>query len=146
MRAATIVAMALLLTACHHGAKSDWSALARNAIAVQEECRNKRLAGELPDRAASVRCATPRVLELYRAAHYPYMDLIELARAQMLVIAERRDRDQISDAEEGAALAELNTRITGELDRRVTSSATRAAAIHATMPVICNTFGNTTIC
>jgi hypothetical protein len=61
------------------------------------ECRAKRLSGELKTFVASAQCAGPRIMQAYSAANYRYMDLIALFVAKRLRVAEKLDRDEMSE-------------------------------------------------
>ena len=58
------------------------------------DCRNKRLRGELPSHAASAQCANPAMLQAFNAAHYRYMDLIQFFAAKRLKLATKIDRGE----------------------------------------------------
>ena len=61
------------------------------------ECRARRLAGELPSYAASAQCSNPRMIQAFKAAHYPYMDLIEQLAAKRLELAAKIDRGELTE-------------------------------------------------
>jgi hypothetical protein len=60
-------------------------------------CRAKRLRGELPTYAASVRCANPAMIQAFKAAQYRYMDLIDFFAAKRLELAEKIDRNELTE-------------------------------------------------
>jgi hypothetical protein len=62
-----------------------------------DDCRNKRLRGELPSHAASVRCANPAMLQAFSAAHYRYMDLIQFFAAKRIELATKIDRGEMTE-------------------------------------------------
>jgi hypothetical protein len=64
---------------------------------ASDECRNKRLSGELPSHAASVQCANPPMLQAFNAAHYRYMDLIQFFAAKRLEMATKIDRGEMTE-------------------------------------------------
>lgn len=72
------------------------SALKVTAQATND-CRNKRLSGELPSHAASAQCANPPMLQAFNAAHYRYMDLIEFFAAKRLELATKIDRGELTE-------------------------------------------------
>lgn len=74
------------------------------------ECRAKRLNGELKTYLASAQCANPRIMQAFSGTHYRYMDLIALFTAKRAVVAERMDRNELTEIQ---AQAE-NTRIFSE--------------------------------
>jgi hypothetical protein len=61
------------------------------------ECKAKRLSGELPTHLASVKCSNPRTIRACDAAHYKYMDLIEFFAAKRLELAEKIDRNELTE-------------------------------------------------
>ncbi len=62
-----------------------------------DDCRNKRLSGELPSHVASVQCANAPMLQAFNAAHYRYMDLIQFFAAKRLEFATMMDRGQLTE-------------------------------------------------
>jgi hypothetical protein len=62
-----------------------------------DECRNKRLSGQLPSHAASVQCANSPMLQAFNAAHYRYMDLIQFFAAKRLELATKIDRGEMTE-------------------------------------------------
>jgi len=65
------------------------------------ECRARRLAGELPSYAASAQCSNPRMIAAFKAAHYPYIDLIEQLAAKRLELAAKIDRGELTELQVG---------------------------------------------
>jgi hypothetical protein len=144
------------------------------ARAIAQECKEKRLRGEPRTHVESVQCSNDRILTTYRAAGYPYMDLVGLVAAARLAGAEQIDRGQITEAQEQLQFAELNIRISNEERRRnleIADAHNRAAMVSAaqneavatsaaallqglsafeaaTKPgtITCTTFGATTSC
>jgi hypothetical protein len=51
------------------------------------ECRAKRLAGELKTYVESARCSNPRIIQAFSKANYRYMDLIVLFTAKRLQVS-----------------------------------------------------------
>ena len=62
-----------------------------------DECKAKRLSGQLPSHAASVQCANPAMLQAFNAAHYKYMDLIQYFAAKRLEVAAKIDRGEMTE-------------------------------------------------
>jgi hypothetical protein len=62
-----------------------------------EECRAKRLRGELPTRAASIQCANAPMLTAFNEVHYRYMDLIQLFASKRVEVATRIDRGEMTE-------------------------------------------------
>jgi hypothetical protein len=98
--------------------KADFKAAAENFKVAAEDCKQKRLSGELKTYVESVQCSNPALISSYRNAGYPYMDLIELLAASRLVGAERIDKHEMTEAELQLQMAELNSRVTAEAQRR----------------------------
>jgi len=67
------------------------------AAQAADECRNKRLSGQLPSHVASVQCANPRMLQAFNAVHYRYMDLIQFFAAKRLEMATKIDRGEMTE-------------------------------------------------
>jgi hypothetical protein len=61
------------------------------------ECKAKRLSGELPSRAASAQCANPPMLQAFNAAHYRYMDLIQFFATKRLEVAKKIDHGDMTE-------------------------------------------------
>lgn len=83
----------------------------QQSAAAINECRARRLGGELKNFLESARCSNPRILQAFSAAHYKYMDLIGFYTAQRAVIAEEIDRNEITEAQGQAANTKLYSRI-----------------------------------
>ena len=75
------------------------------------ECRARRLNGELKTYLASAQCANPRIIRAWSAANYRYMDLISVFTAKRAVVAEKMDRNELTEVQ---AQAE-NTKIFSEI-------------------------------
>ena len=81
----------------------NWYRTSSTAAAVKvttqaaDECRAKRLSGQLPSHAASAQCANPPMLQAFNAAHYRYMDLIQFFAAKRLELATKIDRGEITE-------------------------------------------------
>lgn len=73
----------------------QWAA--KVTMQAADECRTKRLRGELPSHAASVQCANPPMLQAFDTAHYRYMDLIKAFAAVRLEVASRIDRGELTE-------------------------------------------------
>jgi hypothetical protein len=73
------------------------SAALKETQRVIDECRAKRISGRLTTFAASVQCSNPRMIQAFNAAHYRYMDLIESLAAKRLEVAERVDRNELTE-------------------------------------------------
>jgi hypothetical protein len=73
----------------------QWAA--QVTVQAANECKAKRLRGELPTHAASVQCANAPMLAAFNEAHYRYMDLIELFAAKRLELAAKIDRGELTE-------------------------------------------------
>jgi hypothetical protein len=76
---------------------ADWAS--REASAAALECRSRRLSGELKSYVASAQCSNQRILRAYQTVHYRYMDLIYQWVAKRTELAERQDKDLLTDAQ-----------------------------------------------
>jgi hypothetical protein len=85
---------------------------------ILADCDEKRTKKEIRGYKAAVECSSQRVIAARREANYPYMDLVSLYEAARLVGAEKVDKGQITVAEYSFQLAELQTRIAAEEQRR----------------------------
>jgi hypothetical protein len=74
-------------------------------IQASNECKAKRLRGELPNHVASVQCANPRMLQAFNSVQYRYMDLIQYFAAKRLEIAGRTDRNELTEAQAETQIA-----------------------------------------
>jgi hypothetical protein len=61
------------------------------------ECRAKRLRGELPTRAASAECANAPMLAAFNEAHYKYIDLIQAFATKRTEVAARIDHGELTE-------------------------------------------------
>lgn len=86
--------------------------------AALQECHDKRVAGELKTYVESVKCSAPRIVEAFQKANYPYMDLISLANAKRLALAEKADKKKITEGEMQLKMAEAFTDMVNEERRR----------------------------
>jgi hypothetical protein len=114
-----------------HGGPSpaQLSAIAKQeATAAVSECDNKRLSGELKTHVAVVQCSNPRIIEAFRRIGFPYMDTVTLATAKRLELAERLDKNQITEGQAQLEMAELKTRI-ATIERERNREARHDAAI-----------------
>jgi hypothetical protein len=85
---------------------------------ILAECNEKRLKKEVKGYKGSVECSSPRVIAAWRERRYPYMDLIDVYEAARLVGAEKVDAGKLSEGEYKLQLAELQSRLTAEDQRR----------------------------
>jgi hypothetical protein len=73
----------------------QWAA--QVTVQATNECRAKRLHGELPTHAASVECSNPTMIAAFNEAHYRYMDLIQFFAAKRLELAAKIDRGELTE-------------------------------------------------
>jgi hypothetical protein len=78
-------------------AQTGDEALRTAFVTAVNECKARRLSGELKTFVASVQCSNPRILQAFSAANYRYMDLITALTAKRLHIAQRIDRHEITE-------------------------------------------------
>lgn len=64
---------------------------------TMNECRAKRLSGELPSRAASAQCSNVPMLAAFNEVHYRYIDLIQFFAARQLELAAKLDRGEMTE-------------------------------------------------
>jgi hypothetical protein len=84
----------------------------REAQQAINECKAKRVSGELPTFAASAQCSNPRLIQAFSAAHYRYIDLIQVLAARRLEIAKRIDRKELTEDQAQLEYARLMMKIT----------------------------------
>jgi hypothetical protein len=98
---------------------ADLATAARaKSVAATRECQESRLRGEIKTHKESVECSNPKIFAAWQQAQYPYMDLVQLQLSARLVGAENLDKKKITEAEFQLQLAELQTRIAAEEQRR----------------------------
>jgi len=78
---------------------------------ANNECRKKRLSGELKTYQDSVTCSNPLILKIFERIHYPYMDLAQEFTAKRLELAILADQQQITEAQMQAELVKEVTHI-----------------------------------
>jgi hypothetical protein len=88
------------------------------AILAANECRAKRLSGELKTYLESVECSNPRIVEAWSAANYQYMDLVNSFAAKRLELARRVDRGELSEEQNQRQIADFYSRLQAEERRR----------------------------
>jgi hypothetical protein len=93
--------------------------------AALEECRQRRLRGDLKTYVASSQCENSRIISAYENINYPYMDLVQLLAAARLAGSERIDNGHATEAAMQLQLAELQTRIASEEGPAISKSRLR---------------------
>lgn len=107
----------------------SYATAAAQAQAASDECKNKRLAGELKTHVDVVNCANPRIRAAWQAANYPYMDLIDQVLAHRLLIAEELDRKKLTEGEAQVELTAFISKMVEEGQQR--ALAAQAVTSHA---------------
>lgn len=87
---------------------------AAQANTAINECKSKRLAGELKTYMASAECSNPRIIDSYQKANYRYMDLIFQMTAKRLEMAEEIDQGKLTEAQ---SQLEFTQFMTGIIDK-----------------------------
>ncbi|QOZ33219.1 hypothetical protein XH92_17340 [Bradyrhizobium sp. CCBAU 53421] len=109
---------------------TDFQTAMQAASTVMAECRDRRLRGEIKTRLDSVQCSNPRVTQIFSAAHYRYMDLIEMMNSRREAIAKKQDQGQMTEeqaaTEAQSLMAQLaNIERTRDLRSNLAASAPR---------------------
>lgn len=108
------VAVVLALGACVGRMQT-----AQNEIQTAEhECEAKRQSGVLHSFAEWAECVNPQMIAAYERARFPYMDLVQVYAASLLVIAEKLDKGEISGAEAQLAAATARSNFVRETTQR----------------------------
>jgi hypothetical protein len=89
----------------------------KQADQAANECRDKRLRGELPSHVASTDCSNPRIVEAFNNAHYRYMDLIFVYVARRREVGGRIDRKELTDDQGNVEIARAFSELV-EAERR----------------------------
>jgi hypothetical protein len=113
-----VVLMAALLSGCASLAAQRHYAAFQEASAIAEECRNKRVAGQIKNQVGSIECSNDRMRQVIAASGYPHMDLVDLFLANRLVLARKIDNGELTPEDAELQEAELKTRIASEEQRR----------------------------
>ena len=101
---------------------------AKKIDAIIAEFDEKRIKKEIKGFKGVVECSSPRVIAAWRERKYPYMDLINVYEAARLVGAENADYGKLTEAQYKLQLAELQSRLTSEAQRRGLAVANTQAA------------------
>lgn len=88
------------------------SRIARSAALDQaehavDECRTRRLSGELPNFAAAVQCSNPRMIQAFSVVSYSYMDLINVLAEKRLALAQKIDSGKLTEDQADVENAKL---------------------------------------
>ncbi len=90
----------------------------REMEVAANECRAKRLRGELPSYAASANCSNPRIVQAFARAHYRYMDLIDVYTAKRFEVATRQDRKEMTEDQANAEIMKAYAKMIEDERRR----------------------------
>ena len=85
---------------------------------ANEECDQKKFNGELKNYVERAQCKNQAVIEAHQKAGDPNMDLVYLATAYRLALAERQDKTEITQGEADVMWAELIARVSQEARQR----------------------------
>jgi hypothetical protein len=99
-------------------AEDPLTVASKAAISAANECRAKRLSGELKTYVESVECSNPRIVEAWSAANYKYMDLVKSFAAKRLELARRVDRGELSEDQNQRQIADFYSWLRAEERRR----------------------------
>lgn len=86
--------------------------------AAIEECRERRLRGELVGYKQSAECSSPRIFAAWREANYPHMDLITDWLNARETLSGQVDQKTITPRQFQEQMAAVTNRLTAEEQRR----------------------------
>ena len=89
--------------------------------AMQQEaisCKNRREAGEFKLFVESSKCINEALEKGFTDINYPYMDLVSLLNATRLVVAEKIDHREVTEAQGLAEIAEKGVWLTDQEQKR----------------------------
>ncbi len=85
-----------------------------------EECKAQFEHGEIKTWVGREKCVNAAVETAYKAADYPFMDLVLLLNAERLVLGEKADRGELTEGQVLFQLADFfSTKIRPEMERRI---------------------------
>ena len=113
----SLLATLLFFCGCGSRAKEQQQRALGEAQSIAQACDEKSRTGEIQTRVARVECARP-TLQLLEQSGFPHMDIVQLIFAHQMVLVKRLDEGKISIEEAKLSIAELNTRITTEVQKR----------------------------
>lgn len=128
----------LLLTACASDPAEDQAFINSHANQIVTNCR-----AQTATNADRVRCVSRNMHNFYRDVGYPHLDIYDAQQAQILVLAEKLDREQITEDEYRAGIQALVSQSVSSADSRNTNAAIRYRAYK---PTYCWPIGATMIC
>lgn len=137
-RIVLLAAVVLTVAGCRSSARNQ--ELAASVDAARAAC-NAQPYTTAVDRA---RCMNEAEAPLRGAVIPP--DLFDVRTTNRLMLAEKVDRKELTQAEADARFAGLNSQLVGTQQSRNNAAAVAAAARSANDPVSCTKIGNTTTC
>ena len=117
VRALAAAALGLALTGCFISQSRKEEADSK-AAAIYGQCDQLRRTGKYTTHLAAVDCAVPTVAAAYQQAAYPFTDLVYISIQARRIGAHKVDTGEVSEGEYQHDLAELDTRLAAEDDRR----------------------------
>ena len=91
--------------------------------AATTECRARRLKGELKNYRESTLCSNDKIATAFRDSGYAHMDLIAEFNARRIAIAEKIDRNKLTEAQGQEENRRLFLAVAAEEQRRSNSAA-----------------------
>lgn len=140
----SLLLAALLAAGCALG--PDWTVINQQAVTINAGCESQFGSDLIKTHLGVEQCANPPIRDLYAKAGWPDMDVLEAYLARRESIAEQWDRNAITLEEAHAQFAQATVTQNTELQHRYADRAMSAAAMRATMPMICTRSGPTLFC
>jgi hypothetical protein len=91
----------------------------KETVTAINECRARRLSGELKTYAESAQCSNPRIIQAFSVANYQRMYLIVQFMAKRLQLSEKVDRHELTEIDARLENAKLFIEIVGAADPRL---------------------------
>lgn len=83
-----------------------------------EECREQHEEGKFKTNLESAQCSNPKIIEAFRRANYRYMDLIESFTAKRAELAEKLDKEALTEDQVQEQVADVLDQLTAEAEKR----------------------------
>lgn len=125
----------VLLSAVLAGCVSAQSRMAKDIEVEKAACRSQNFSKKVP-LARCINAAEAKAASVYPA------DLLQLRLASRMVIAEKQDKGQLTDAEAELEYAKVGAQIGSQEATRNSNDAMAAAAYQMTRPRTCVRIGN----
>ena len=81
-------------------------------------CKQKYVSHVLKTHAAEVSCARDQIMPILDTAHYPDRDLVDMALAKRLVVAEQQDQHKLSPGQAAVQSAQIKVDLMQALEQR----------------------------